>query len=89
MQFQTKITEINTDGADLLKKGFYVSRGVLPLKEKGWWKFLFLSVLSDYFVYRKVIYTFTDYNLPPFLLTDVTTRRILICICPVLIGEDN
>ena len=64
MQFQTKITEINTDGADLLKKGFCVSRGVLPLKEKGWWKFLSLSVLSDYFVYRKVIYTFTNYNLP-------------------------
>ena len=46
------------------KKGFCVLRGVLTLKEKGWWKFLSLSVLSDYFVYRKVIYTFTNYNLP-------------------------
>lgn len=45
-----------------IHKGFCVSRGVLPLKEKGWWKFLSLSVLSEYFVYRKVIYTFTNYN---------------------------
>ena len=84
MQFQTKITEINTDGADLLKKGFYVSRGVLPLKEKGWWKFLFLSVLSDYFVYRKVIYTFTNYNLPQISLDrcHYTSNTYLHLSCP-------
>ena len=84
MQFQTKITEINTDGADLLKKGFYVSRGVVPLKEKGWWKFLSLSVLSDYFVYRKVIYTFTNYNLPQISLDTChyTSSTYLHLSCP-------
>ena len=84
LQFQTKITEINTDGADLLKKGFSVSRGVLPLKEKGWWKFLSLSVLSEYFVYRKVIYTFTNYNLPQISLDRCyyTSSTYLHLSCP-------
>ena len=63
MQFQTNIKEIDVDGADLLKKDFCMSRGVLPLKEKGWLKVPSLSALSDYFVYRKVIYTFTNYSL--------------------------
>ena len=84
LQFQTEITEINTDGADLLKKGFCVSRGVLPLKEKGWWKFLSLSVLSEYFVYRKVIYTFTNYNLPQISLDRCyyTSSTYLHLSCP-------
>ena len=64
MQFQNaNITEIDVDGADLLKKDFCMSRGVLPLKEKGWLKVPSLNALSDYFVYRKVIYTFTNYSL--------------------------
>ena len=84
LQFQTKITEINTDGADLLKKGFCVSRGVLPLKGKGWWKFLSLSVLSEYFVYRKVIYTSTYYHLPQISLDRCyhTSSACLHLSCP-------
>lgn len=59
-------------------------RGVLPLKEKGWWKFLSLSVLSDYFVYRKVIYTFTNYNLPQISLDRCyyTSNTYLHLSCP-------
>ena len=61
-----------------------MSRGVLPLKEKGWLKVPSLSALSDYFVYRKVIYTFTNYNLPQISLDRCyyTSSTYLHLSCP-------
>ena len=60
------------------------------LKSKGGLKFLFLSVLSYYFVYRQVIYMFHTFTIYKFVLRfSLSASRVSICIRLVLGGKDN
>ena len=62
------------------------------LKSMGGLKFLSFSVLSDYFVYRQVIYmfhTFTNHKFVQIFSTDVPASRVPVCSRLVLGGKDN